>query len=77
MGRRFLSGYPAGMPKRNFADPDYEPSDEDLNELMHEAFDGLFAQKKQSLLAMRARIVAAQNLAREQTQRRLATIPVR
>ena len=26
------------MPPRNLADPDYEPSDEDLNELMQRAF---------------------------------------
>ena len=49
------------MPRRvNFADPEYEPSDEDLAELMHEAFAGIGEAREESLRAMRARIAAAQ-----------------
>ena len=50
--------------RTNFADPSYEPSDEDLAELMHEAFSGIPAEREASLEAMRARIAAAQDLAR-------------
>ena len=48
----------------NFADPEYEPTDEELAELMHEAFSGIQEAREQSLREMRARIAAAQDLAR-------------
>ncbi|GDX83257.1 hypothetical protein LBMAG42_50680 [Deltaproteobacteria bacterium] len=40
----------------NLADPDYEPSDDDLARLMHDAFSGLRDAREESLRAMRARI---------------------
>jgi hypothetical protein len=46
----------------NLADPEFEPSDEDLARLMHDAFAGLAEARAESLRAMRARIAA---LARE------------
>jgi hypothetical protein len=49
---------------RNFADPDYEPTDKDLRELMREAFAGLREAREQSLREMRARIAVAQAEAR-------------
>lgn len=53
------------MPARpNFADPEYEPSDQELAELMHEAFSGIREAREQSIQEMRARIAAAQALAR-------------
>ena len=48
----------------NFADPEYEPTDEELAELMQEAFSGIRDAREQSLQEMRARIAAAQELAR-------------
>ncbi len=42
----------------NFADPLYEPSDEDLAGLMHEAFDGIALRREASIRDMRARIAA-------------------
>jgi hypothetical protein len=63
------------MPDRvNLADPAYEPSDEDLTGLMHEAFAGLREAREQSLVEMRARIAALQLKARvEFNARRRAT----
>jgi hypothetical protein len=43
-------------PHRNLADPEYEPSDEDLAELMREAFRPVHGAREESLRAMRARI---------------------
>lgn len=51
-------------PPRNLADPDYEPTDKDLRDLMREAFAGLREAREQSLREMRARIAAAQAEAR-------------
>lgn len=48
----------------NLADPAYEPSDEDLTGLMHEAFAGLREAREQSLVEMRARIAVLQREAR-------------
>lgn len=48
----------------NFADPEYEPTDEELAELMHEAFSGIREAREQSLREMRARISVAQERAR-------------
>ena len=56
----------------NLADPSYEPSDEDLARLMHEAFEGLAAAREDSLIAMRARIVRLQAEARAGFAERLA-----
>ena len=47
----------------NFADPDFEPSDDELAELMHEAFAGLAEARAQSDRELRARIAAAQRQA--------------
>ena len=44
----------------NLADPDIEPSDEQLEGLMHRAFAGIADGHEASLRAMRARITAAQ-----------------
>ena len=41
---------------RNLADPSYEPSDEDLAELMRNAFAGVREAHEESLRAMHARI---------------------
>lgn len=48
----------------NLADPAYEPSDEDLARLMHDAFEGLADSRDESLRAMRARIALLQKEAR-------------
>lgn len=48
----------------NLADPTYEPSDEDLAGLMHDAFSGLGRAREESLTAMRARIERLQAEAR-------------
>lgn len=48
----------------NLADPTYEPSDEDLARLMHDAFSGLGRVREESLAAMRARIERLQAEAR-------------
>lgn len=48
----------------NLADPAYEPSDEDLGRLMHDAFSGLGPAREESLTAMRARIERLQAEAR-------------
>lgn len=52
-----IGSYGAGMiAPGNLADPAYEPSDEDLGRLMHDAFSGLGPAREESLTAMRARI---------------------
>lgn len=48
----------------NLADPTYEPLDEDLAQLMHDAFSGLGRAREESLTAMRARIERLQAEAR-------------
>ena len=50
----------------NFADPDYEPTDEELESLMKEAFAGIQEAREDSLRQMHARIAAAQADLREQ-----------
>jgi hypothetical protein len=50
--------------RRNFADPDYEPTDEDLAELVHEAFSGLSEAREASLAEMRHRIARLEREAR-------------
>ncbi len=47
----------------NFADPSYEPTDEELAELMHEAFAGIKEAREKSLVEMRARIATARKAA--------------
>lgn len=49
----------------NLADPDYEPSDDDLSRLMHDAFAGLSDAREDRLRAMRARIEHLQIEARK------------
>lgn len=44
------------MPPRNLADPDYEPSDEDLNELMQRAFAHVPADSERLRASSRAEI---------------------
>ena len=53
----------------NFADASYEPTDEDLAQLIHEAFDELREARARSLQAMRDRISAAQAEARRASER--------
>jgi hypothetical protein len=50
--------------RTNLADPDYEPSDDDLARLMHDAFAGLRDAREESLREMRARIERLQVEAR-------------
>ena len=52
-------------PRRNLADPDYEPTDDELVELMRGAFEGIAEAREQSLRDMRARIAASQAEARQ------------
>ena len=40
----------------NLADPAYEPSDDDLARLMHDAFEHVIDAREESLRSMRARI---------------------
>lgn len=71
IGRR---GYGFEMADRvNLADPTYEPSDEDLKRLMHEAFAGLREAREQSLVEMRTRIAALQLEARARFTARWST----
>ena len=44
----------------NLADPDFEPSDEDLTGLMTRAFAGVREAKERNLVDMRARIAQLQ-----------------
>jgi hypothetical protein len=53
---------------RNLADPEYEPSDEDLARLMHEAFAGVAEAHDESLRAMRARIQRLQTEVRDRLE---------
>lgn len=46
----------ADMTKRNLADADYEPTDEDLVELSREAFAGVREANERSLQKLRERI---------------------
>lgn len=46
--------------RRNLADPTYEPSDEDLGELMAAAFGPLEQERERSLREMRDRIARMQ-----------------
>lgn len=48
----------------NLADPSFEPSDDDLARLMHDAFGGLREAHEASLREMRARIQRLQAEAR-------------
>jgi predicted Zn-dependent protease with MMP-like domain len=43
---------------RNLADPDYEPTDEDLQELSRTAFAHVPAQNRELLVRLRAKIAA-------------------
>lgn len=59
-------------PPGNLADPDYEPSDEDIARLMRDAFVGLAKTREESLRAMAARIetLRVEARARFEAQRR-------
>jgi len=50
----------------NLADPDYEPSDEDIAGLMRSAFGGLKEAREKSLVEMRDRIKLRQTEIRNQ-----------
>jgi hypothetical protein len=64
-GRSSAGRYDGGMSAHgNLADPTYEPSDEDLDRLMHDAFSGMGRAREESLAAMRARIERLQAEAR-------------
>lgn len=52
----------------NLADPAYEPSDEDLARLMHDAFEHVAEAREESLRAMRARIERLQAEARARSE---------
>ena len=60
------TGYAPGVTRRNFGSADYEPTDEDLAELMHEAFAGVREANDRALAALReqVRVEAAAVLAR-------------
>lgn len=47
-------------PPINLADPDFEPSDEDLKGLMTRAFAGVREARERNLIEMRARIARLQ-----------------
>ncbi len=65
MAARGDGRYDRGMSARgNLADPGYEPSDDDLARLMHDAFEHLGSAREESLRAMRARIERLQAEAR-------------
>ena len=49
---------------RNLADPAYEPSDDELVGLMHDAFGGLKEAREVSLTEMRERIARLEQEAR-------------
>lgn len=54
-------GYTSGAADQvNLADPNYEPSDEDLARLMRTAFAGTSRAREESLRAMQARILDLQ-----------------
>ena len=42
--------------KVNLADPDFEPTDDELQQLVHEAFAEVAAQRTESAARLRARI---------------------
>ncbi len=66
MAGRRSRRYDQGMIARvNLADPAYEPSDDDLSRLMHDAFAGLSDAREESLRAMRVRIERLQIEARK------------
>jgi|JI10StandDraft_1071094.scaffolds.fasta_scaffold13495_6 hypothetical protein len=46
----------SSVSRRNLADPDYEPTDEELVELAHEAFAGVREANEAALARMRAAI---------------------
>lgn len=51
----------------NLADPDYEPTDEDLVQIAQEAFAGIATARAASLEATRARIAVLREQARSRT----------
>ena len=55
---------PSMSARGNLADPTYEPSDDELARLMHDAFEHVGDAREESLRAMRARIERLQVEAR-------------
>jgi hypothetical protein len=51
-------GYARAVSHRNFADPSYEPTDEDLLELAREAFAGVREANERALQGVHAQIAA-------------------
>lgn len=52
------AGYARGVATRNFASAEYEPTDEDLAELMHEAFAGVRNANEQALAGLEDQVAA-------------------
>ena len=67
---------PAMVARMNLADPAYEPSDDDLARLMHDAFEGLRDSREESLRTMRARIERLQVGARGRFAANRRPLPV-
>jgi hypothetical protein len=59
----------------NFADPDFEPSDEELVQLSREAFAGILEAREKSLAELRERIARAREAARTEFARRHGSLP--
>ena len=63
------------MPTRNLADPAYEPSDEDLHELMSRAFAHIPAQQERILRELREKIAHLRAAALAAEDRRKSSVP--
>jgi hypothetical protein len=63
----------SSVSRRNLADPDYEPTDEDLVELAHEAFAGVREANEAALTRMRAAIATERRAAQERMRARGAS----
>jgi predicted Zn-dependent protease with MMP-like domain len=63
------------MPARNLADPAYEPSDEDLHELMSRAFAHIPAQQERVLRELREKIAQLRTAALATAGPRKVSIP--
>lgn len=63
------------MPTRNLADPAYEPSDEDLHELMSRAFAHVPAQQERVLRELREKIGQLRTAALAAAELRKVSVP--
>jgi predicted Zn-dependent protease with MMP-like domain len=63
------------MPIRNLADPAYEPSDEDLHELMSRAFAHIPAQQERVARELREKIAQLRAAALAAEELRKVSIP--